>query len=83
MPMTELVVQGETGMLFRGHNVQDAVKKVYGILDNPTLHLHMSHTAIDHVENNFAIQLVADTYIKLLNEICDRDSISNGEVNIP
>jgi L-malate glycosyltransferase len=83
MPMTELVVQGETGMLFRGHNVQDAVKQVYSILDNPTLHLHMSKTAIEHVENKFAIQLVADTYIKLLKEICDSDSISNGEVNLP
>lgn len=83
MPMTELVLQGETGMLFRGHNVQDAVKQMYSILDNPALHLHMSQTAIDHVEDNFAIHLVADAYIKLLREICQRDTTGNGEVNLP
>ena len=31
MPVTELVVQGETGMLYRGQNVESAVKQIISV----------------------------------------------------
>jgi glycosyltransferase involved in cell wall biosynthesis len=83
MPITELVVQGETGLLFRGHNVQDAVKQLYAILDHPTLHQQMSQAAIDHVQHSFAIQVVADKYMDLLRKIYQREKGADGEVNSP
>lgn len=73
MPITELVVQGQTGQLYRGQNVDDAVKKLYGILDNPELHEKMSVTAIKHVQEHFAIEVVAEQYIDLLYEIVHGD----------
>jgi L-malate glycosyltransferase len=69
MPVTELVPQGETGMLYRGQNVDDAVAKIYSILDAPELHQNMSKTAVQHVQQNFAIEVVAEQYIDLLYEI--------------
>ncbi|PFH83122.1 glycosyltransferase family 4 protein [Bacillus sp. AFS088145] len=66
MPISEIVLQGETGMLFRGHDVQDAVKKIYSIVDNKKFHEKLSQNAINHVENNFAIHKVADIYREYL-----------------
>jgi glycosyltransferase involved in cell wall biosynthesis len=83
MPISELVVQGETGLLFNGHNVQDAVKQLYGILDNPDLHAHMSEAAIDHVQHKFAIHEVANHYIDLLKTIVEHAKGGFGEVNFP
>jgi glycosyltransferase involved in cell wall biosynthesis len=81
MPITELVVHGETGMLFRGQNVEDAVKQLYYILDNPAVHQQMSKAAIERVHQNFAIQKVADEYIHLLGKIVKTDVGANDEVN--
>ncbi len=83
MPITELVVSGETGLLFRGHSVQDAVKQLYDLIDNPTLHLSMSQAAIDHTQQHFAIHKVADDYVHLLLEIHDLKKGFHGELNSP
>ena len=68
-PITEIVVHEKTGFLFRGLNVQDAVKQLYRILDYPELHQRMSKAAIEHVQDHFAIQVVAEQYIELLKEL--------------
>lgn len=83
MPITELVVHGETGLLYRGQNVEDAVKQLYGILDDPALHQQMSLAGIDRVQQKFAIQKVADDYIHLLQNIHPDDSGVDREVNAP
>jgi L-malate glycosyltransferase len=83
MPITELVVHGETGLLYRGQNVQDAVKQLYDILDNPALHQQMSQAAIERVQQKFAIQKVADDYIHLLQKINPGDGGVEGEVKAP
>lgn len=70
MPVTELVVHGEHGQLFRGQNVEDAVKQLYSILDQPSLHQQMSDAAIERVHENFAIEVVAEQYVHLLKKIC-------------
>jgi glycosyltransferase involved in cell wall biosynthesis len=80
MPITEIVMHGETGLLFRGQNVEDAVKQLYGILDHPLLHQQMSQAAIECVHQKFAIQKVAEDYIYFLKKIVGLDNGSNGEV---
>ncbi|MDF2856698.1 MAG: glycosyltransferase family 1 protein, partial [Neobacillus sp.] len=69
MPITELVTHGETGLLFRGQNVEDAVKQLYGIIDNQETYQQMSEAAIQRVQQKFAIQRVAADYIHLLKKI--------------
>lgn len=83
MPVTELVIQNETGLLFHGQNAQDAVKQLYGILDNPDLHQRMSKTATEHVHDQFAIQVVADQYIDLLKRLVPITQDTNSEVDEP
>ena len=79
MPINEIVVHGETGLLFRGQNVDDAVKQLYGILDNAELHQQMSKAAVKRVEENFAIEVVAEQYIELLKKIVPLNDNVDGE----
>lgn len=72
-PITEIVLKGETGMLYRGQNVGDAVKQLYAILDDPNLHAHMSKKAMDHVQKNFSIQIVGEEYVRFLHEVVNKD----------
>jgi L-malate glycosyltransferase len=83
MPITELVVQGEHGLLFRGQNVEDATNQLYGILDNPALHQKMSEAAIARVHEKFAIEVVAKQYVDLLKKTIGFDSPDNSEVKNP
>jgi len=81
MPVTELVAAGETGLLFRGQNVEDAVKQVYGILDDPVRHQQMSQAAIDMVQQKFSIQAVSGDYIHLLKKIGQMNKGVEGMVD--
>jgi glycosyltransferase involved in cell wall biosynthesis len=69
MPVTELVVHGEHGLLFRGQNVEDAVNQLSCILDDPILHQQMSEASIARVHEKFAIEIVAEQYVDLLKKI--------------
>ncbi|WP_423802154.1 glycosyltransferase family 4 protein [Neobacillus sp. SAB-20_R2A] len=80
MPINELVVNGETGLLYRGQNVDDAVKQIYEIVDNPDMHRKMSAAAVRRVEENFAIQVVADQYVHLLKSFIQLERNGDGEV---
>lgn len=81
MPITEIVINGKTGMLYNGQKVEDAVKQLYRILDNPTLHQQMSKAAIKHVEDHFAIEVVANQYVELLTKLVGVNEVTGGEVN--
>ncbi|WP_071396086.1 glycosyltransferase family 4 protein [Bacillus tuaregi] len=81
MPITELVVQGETGLLYRGQNVPDAIKQLYTIIDHPDLQQAMSAKAIQHTKENFDIQVVADQYIQLIKDLVPMETQDDGEVN--
>jgi len=81
MPVTELVAAGETGLLFRGQNVEDAVKQIYGILDDPVRHQQMSQAAIDIVQQKFSIQAVSGDYIHLLKKIGQMNKGVEGMVD--
>ncbi|MEH7417606.1 glycosyltransferase family 4 protein [Neobacillus drentensis] len=78
MPVTELVVDGVTGRLFRGQNVDDAVTQIYSILDNPVKYKEMSEAAIKRVEQSFAIEKVADDYIQLLKNLSKKSEVVEG-----
>jgi L-malate glycosyltransferase len=78
MPVTELVNEGETGLLYRGQNVDDAVKQIYTILDDPDLHRHMSATSIKHVQATFSIEKVAQQYVELLKRLVPTESADGG-----
>jgi len=81
MPISEIVKHGKTGFLFRGHNVQESVNKIYKILDHPSTQLRMSKSSIIHIQKNFAIQKVANTYSHLLQHIDEKANHNNGEVS--
>ncbi|WP_458411576.1 glycosyltransferase family 4 protein [Schinkia sp. CFF1] len=81
MPVTEIVANGETGLLYYGQNVDDAIKQLYEILDNQTLHKSMSNAAIKHVQDHFAIEVVADQYVNLLKTLIKKGDSTDGEVN--
>jgi L-malate glycosyltransferase len=83
MPVTELVVDGETGLLYRGQNVDDAVNQIYGIINHPDRYQQMSQAAINRVQQNFSIQTVADAYVDLLKKIVQKDVEADGEVGQP
>lgn len=82
MPVTELVVEGETGLLFRGQNVDDAVNQIYGVVDDPIRHQKMSEAAITRVKENFSIEEVAGQYIPLLKKIVQESQVNEGEVEL-
>lgn len=69
MPVTEIVEDGKQGLLYSNQNVEDAVKKIYGILDHPDIHQQMSEAAIKRVHEKFSIQTVAEEYIELLKQV--------------
>jgi glycosyltransferase involved in cell wall biosynthesis len=81
MPVTELVVEGETGLLFRGQNVEDSVKQLYDVLDDPIKHQQMSEAAINRVEEYFAIEKAAAEYIQFLKNIGQKSQVIDGEVD--
>lgn len=80
MPVTELVEEGETGRLYRGQNVDDAVEQIHRILDDPNEHQRMSEEAIQHVQKYFSIQTVAHQYVELLKRLVPTDE-GGSEVN--
>ncbi|MFJ5716389.1 glycosyltransferase family 4 protein [Neobacillus sp. NPDC093127] len=80
MPINELIVNGETGLLYRGQNVEDAVNQIYGIINEPEIHQQMSQAAIQRVEEMFAIQVVAEQYIRLLQKLVKADTLGHDEV---
>ncbi|WP_102264049.1 glycosyltransferase family 4 protein [Mesobacillus jeotgali] len=79
MPVTELVLQEKTGMLYYGQKVDDAVKKLYSIIDAPGLQQQISRAAIQHVKQHFAIEVVADQYLDLLYEIIYGDQLRGDQ----
>ncbi|WP_077215165.1 glycosyltransferase family 4 protein [Bacillus dakarensis] len=81
MPITELVRKGETGLLFRGQNVDDAVNQIYGIVDYPELYERRSKEAVNHVRKNFAIEVVAEQYVGALRKVEGKND--EGEVQAP
>jgi L-malate glycosyltransferase len=78
MPINELVINGVTGLLYRGQNVEDAVEQIYQILNHPERHRQMSQAAVQQVEENFAIQVVAEQYVSLIKQMIKAHSGERG-----
>lgn len=69
MPMSEIIKDGETGLLYTQNKTDDCLKKLYQILDDQALHEKMSNAAIQHVKEHFTIEKVAKEYIQLLQSL--------------
>lgn len=67
--LPELVVQGETGRLYRENHERGAARQIYRIVDNPVAQQLMSQAAIERVKNNFSMSHCAEPYIQLLRNI--------------
>lgn len=67
-PITELVIPGETGLLYQGQNLQSAIDQLYTIIDNRELQQEMSQKAIQQVHEHFAIDVVGKQYVELLRK---------------
>ncbi|WP_017756714.1 glycosyltransferase family 4 protein [Calidifontibacillus oryziterrae] len=80
MPVTEIVKNGNTGLLYRGQNVDDAKRQLYKIIDNRELHEKMSKASIEHVLKHFEIEVVAKQYVDLLMQLVQQDEGSDSEV---
>jgi L-malate glycosyltransferase len=80
MPVTEIVREGETGLLYRGQNVDDAVNQIHTILNDSKMHQRMSKAAINHVQDKFSIENVAKQYVELIKRHVPPHSTDN-EVN--
>lgn len=83
MPINEIVVHGETGLLFRGQNVDDAVKQLYSILDDHPFQQQMSEAAIRRVEEKFAIEVVAQQYVEVLKKVVPVNVIEEVKGDTP
>lgn len=69
MPVTEIVVDGATGLLYEQNKTDDALRKIYTLIDHPDLHARLSRQAIAHVKKNFSIENVAKQYVQLIETI--------------
>ncbi|WP_018131680.1 glycosyltransferase family 4 protein [Effusibacillus pohliae] len=65
----ELVLQGETGRLYREEHARGATRQIYRVVDNPTVYHLMSQAAVERAQNQFAINRCAEAYIRLLKRV--------------
>jgi glycosyltransferase involved in cell wall biosynthesis len=67
--LPEVVVNGETGLLHRKEDVNDLVKAVSQLIENPSLVTSMSQAAVNRAKLFTTEQydtLIADLYAKLI-----------------
>ncbi|WAA08642.1 glycosyltransferase family 4 protein [Fervidibacillus albus] len=69
MPMSEIVLNGKTGLLFQQNKTNDAIHKLNVLLDDEQLHQNLSKAGITYVQNRFSIDIVAKRYIQLLKRL--------------
>ena len=67
--LPEVVVNGETGLLHRKEDINDLVKAIFQLIDNPLLMTSMSQAAVNRAKLFTTEQydtLIADLYAKLI-----------------
>jgi L-malate glycosyltransferase len=82
MPITEIVKDGKTGKLFHGMNIDDAIKQLYFIVDQPEVQKAMSEAAILHTLEHFHIHQVAEKYVQFLLTIVQKGMDKDGVVKV-
>jgi glycosyltransferase involved in cell wall biosynthesis len=65
----EIVLDGETGYLFREEHVRGAARQIYRIVNNKKKYKKLSKSARKRVEEMFSISHCANMYIKNLQEV--------------
>lgn len=76
----EIVVHGETGLLYRDGHIREATRQIHALLDNRAVNNLMSEAAIRRVQDHFSIPVVGDQYIRLLRMLASAHSLRNAEV---
>ncbi|WP_227937952.1 glycosyltransferase family 4 protein [Alkalihalobacillus deserti] len=65
----EIVVNGETGYLYRENYIRGAAEHIYRIVNRPNQYEKLSNKARERVEKMFSLSLCANKYIETLKEI--------------
>lgn len=65
----EIIDDGITGFTYKEENIEDAVNKIYQIVNRPDHYDNLSNLARKRVEENFSISIVANQYIELLHQV--------------
>jgi glycosyltransferase involved in cell wall biosynthesis len=71
----EIVINGETGYLYKENYIRGATEHIYRIVDQTHKYERLSDLARKQVENKFSLAQCATKYIEILKEI------TKGEVN--
>ena len=65
----EIVVNGETGYLYRENYVRGATEHIYRVVDQPEKYDKLSNLARKRVEDMFSLSFCANKYIETLTEV--------------
>jgi len=75
--LTEIVKNGETGLLVERGNVNLLGEKILWILDNPHAARNMGLRAREFVEKNYSLQKMSDQYEGIYHEMISADASMN------
>lgn len=67
----EIVRHGQTGRLYREEHVRGAVRQIGRLVDNQEAYQRMSETAVQRVQQHFAIPIVGEQYVQYLKTIVE------------
>ncbi|MEM6763561.1 MAG: glycosyltransferase [Bacteroidota bacterium] len=65
----EIVMNGQTGFIVEGRNIQQFVEKISWLLDHPERAVEMGRAGKERVENIFNLDLMVDNYMKLYEDL--------------
>jgi phosphatidylinositol alpha-1,6-mannosyltransferase len=68
-PVTEVIKEGETGLLATIDNPEDFARAILALLENPDLRSQMGKAGPNHVECEFSVQKVLERYDKVYQAI--------------
>jgi glycosyltransferase involved in cell wall biosynthesis len=69
----ELIIDGETGLLFIPGSTEDLAKKVIRLLQNKKLSVEMGNRAKERIKNNFTIERMIVQYEFFYNQLIKKD----------
>ncbi len=70
----EIVIDRNTGLLYREEHVRGAVQKIYEVIDFPEVYEKLSKESRQHAETKFSLSVCADKYIDMLRVLTGSDA---------
>lgn len=71
----EIVLEGETGLLFPGENVPELARNLEALLSDPERAMAMGCAGRARAESNFTWQRIADQYFEIYEQVSQRRSL--------